>query len=109
MTRLARQGEGFEVGAEVIAAAFGLAVAEVPALMRAGAITSRFETGSDADAGRFRLTFFHGERAFRLVVDGDGRILARARYDTPGRPPAPANGSHPRALDQDQGKGVSGS
>jgi hypothetical protein len=41
--------EGFVVEAEVIATAFGLAPAEVPARMRDGAISSGCETGVDAD------------------------------------------------------------
>ncbi|MCL4186768.1 MAG: hypothetical protein KJZ85_04115 [Rhodobacteraceae bacterium] len=90
MTRVVREGDGFTVEAEVLAAAFGIAAAEIPVLMRAGAITSRFETGTGEDAGRFRLTFFHGERVFRLVVDGDGRIVGRARFDAPGRASATA-------------------
>jgi hypothetical protein len=91
MTRVARQGDGFTVEAEILAAAFDIAASEVPALMRAGAITSRFETGTGEDEGRFRLNFFHRDRVFRLVVDAEGRIVGRARFDAPGRAAAPTD------------------
>ena len=51
--------------------------------MRQGQITSRCEQGMDKDAGRWRLSFFHRNRALRLTVDEEGRILSRARFDTP--------------------------
>lgn len=77
---------GFEVDASLIAAAFGMDMEMVRDKMRAGEITSLCETGVDDDAGRFRLTFRHGARSFRLTVDGAGRVISRARFD--GRPPA---------------------
>lgn len=76
---------GFEVEAALIASAFGLDPASVPDLMRAGAITSRCETGVGEDEGRWRLTFFHKGRALRLTVDATGAILLRATFDVGGR------------------------
>jgi hypothetical protein len=64
-----------------------LAEGQVQALMRAGEITSRFERGEGEDAGRFRVTFFHGGRRVRLTIDGDGRVLQRSRV-TRTAPPA---------------------
>ncbi|GGL50384.1 DUF6522 family protein [Wenxinia marina] len=72
--------DGFVVDAAIVGAAFGLPADEVPARLRAGAITSRCETGIDADAGRWRLTFFCGGRALRLTVDQTGAILSRATF-----------------------------
>jgi hypothetical protein len=72
--------EGFTVDAEVIAAGFALDPEQVPGMLREGRITSRCETGVEADAGRFRLTFFHAGRALRLTVDAQGRVVQRARY-----------------------------
>lgn len=83
----------FVVGAELIAAAFGIPVEDTRAMMRDGTITSRSERGEGGDAGLFRLTFYHGGRAFRIVVDAEGRILKRLRFDTPSRP---SPGSAPR-------------
>ncbi|MDK3074588.1 DUF6522 family protein [Sedimentitalea sp. JM2-8] len=77
---------GFEVDASMLASAFGLDEASVRDKMRAGEITSLCETGIDSDAGRFRLTFRHGTRTFRLTVDDAGRVISRARFD--GRSPA---------------------
>lgn len=72
--------DGFVVDAEVVAAAFHLSPAEVPAKLRAGEITTRCEAGIDEDAGRWRLTFYSGGRALRLVVDRHGSILSRATF-----------------------------
>lgn len=79
--------DGFTIDAEVIAAGFALDPAGVPGMLREGRITSRFETGIDEDAGRFRLTFYHANRALRLTVDAHGTILKRARFPvrTPSR------------------------
>lgn len=71
------------VEAGVIAGAFDLDPAHVQGLMRSGAITSRCEQGVGADAGRWRLTFWHGGRALRLTVDDTGAILSRARFPAP--------------------------
>lgn len=78
--RVQREGDGFVVGAEILAAAFGIPAPEVAAMMRDGRITSRCEAGIGADAGRWRLTFYLAERACRLTVAEDGRILGRASF-----------------------------
>ncbi|MBS1303360.1 DUF6522 family protein [Loktanella sp. SALINAS62] len=77
--------DGFVVDAGIIGNAFGIPAADVPARMRAGDITSRCETGVDDDAGRWRLTFYFGGRALRLVVDEAGTILSRSTF--PSHPP----------------------
>jgi len=58
---------GFVVDAEIIAQALGITAAQVQILMQSKAITSRCEKGVGADQGRWRLTFFHNNRAFRLT------------------------------------------
>ncbi|MHA6323828.1 DUF6522 family protein [Roseivivax sp. CAU 1753] len=83
MTQVESGKDGFVVDAGIIGAAFGLAASEVPGLMKSGAITSRCEKGVDADEGRWRLTFYHDARAFRLTVDAENNILSRARFDAP--------------------------
>lgn len=55
---------------------------EVQNLMRAGEITSRFETGEGEDAGKVRLTFFHGDRRVRLTCSKDGTVLSTSRVTT---------------------------
>ncbi|CTQ34767.1 DUF6522 family protein [Jannaschia rubra] len=70
---------GVTVPAEVLAPLLDLDPAEVPALMRAGEITSLYETGEGEDAGRCRLTFWHGGRRLRLTCAMDGTILSTSR------------------------------
>lgn len=70
----------FVVPAELVAAAFALAPADVPGLMRSGHLSSRLERGEGDDAGRFRLTFYHGAQALRLITDATGRIITRSRF-----------------------------
>lgn len=82
MSMITVQDGRFQVDAAEIGQGFGLEPAHVPELMRQGQITSRCEQGIDKDAGRWRLSFFHRNRALRLTVDEEGRILSRARFDT---------------------------
>jgi hypothetical protein len=52
---------------------------QVITLMREGAITSRFETGVDADAGTHRLTFWYGDMRVRFTCDDSGAVLKTSR------------------------------
>lgn len=70
------------VDVSLIANAFDLDPVEIQNLMRAGKITSRCERGVGKDAGRWRLTFWHADRALRLTVDDTGTILSRVRIPT---------------------------
>ena len=54
---------------------------------------SKDQTGVEEDAGRWRLTFFHGGRALRLIVDAEGTILSRATF--PARLPQPETDGMP--------------
>ena len=69
------------VDAAVLGSLLDVAASEVPALMRARAITSLCERGIGADAGRYRLSFFYRNRRARLHVDETGCILQRAVID----------------------------
>lgn len=80
MTEVTREGETFAIEAPVLAQALGLTEDAVRAGLRDGSITSRCEAGIDEDAGRWRLTFNHGGRACRFVVDAAGNILTRASF-----------------------------
>lgn len=80
MTRIDRDGEGFVVPAPLLAQAFALSETEVKAAMRDGALTTRCEAGVGEDAGRWRLTFLHRNRALRLIVDDQGYILKRGSF-----------------------------
>ncbi len=83
MTRIERDGDGFVVDATILSVAFGHPATDIREAMQNGRITSRCETGSGADAGRWRLTFYHGGRALRLTVNAEGEILKRAIFDVP--------------------------
>jgi hypothetical protein len=76
-----RDGEDFVVAAEVIGAALLLAPADVPVLLRGGAIKTMSEEGIADDAGRWRLSFTHGQRRLRLVVDASGGVISRSVVD----------------------------
>lgn len=65
------------VPAELLATSFGIEPAEVQALMTSGGITSRSETGEAEHAGRFRVTFWYGDRQVRFTCSDDGTILTR--------------------------------
>lgn len=75
MTEVQFENGTFDVDAEVIARGLGLESERIPAMMRNGEISSRSERGEGKDAGRYRLTFFHGNNRFYLIIDETGRIL----------------------------------
>ena len=74
------------IDASILGEGLGLEASLVPMLMRKAAITSLCERGIDADAGRFRMTFFYKSRRLRLVVDAAGDILQRSTIDFGDRP-----------------------
>lgn len=74
----------FSVDAVEIAKGLRILPAQVLAGMRHRRITSLCERGVDADAGRYRLTFFYARRRFCLVIDEAGTILERM-VETHGR------------------------
>lgn len=90
MTGVERKGGDFIVDAALLSEAFGLPQDEIKLLMRDGAITSRCEAGIGEDAGRWRLTFQHRDRACRFIVDGAGTVLTRTTFPIRTRPQAPA-------------------
>jgi hypothetical protein len=96
MTPIERDGDGFVVPARILAEAFGLTEAEVRKRMHDGTMTSRSETGVGDDAGRWRLTFYHRDRACRFTVDEAGSILKRARFPVrPAAAPSPSGRTSP--------------
>lgn len=75
MTKVQFENGTFDVDAEIIGRGLGLEPERIPAMMRNGEISSRAERGEGEDAGRYRLTFFHENNRFYLIVDESGRIL----------------------------------
>ena len=74
------------INASVIAQGLALEPSLVQAMMRKGEITSLCERGMNEDAGRYRLTFFHKSRRFRLIVDRSGTVIRRSIVDFGDRP-----------------------
>jgi hypothetical protein len=91
----------FEQGALCIdAAVIGQGLKIEPSLvhigLREGRITTICERGVHEDAGRYRLTFFHENRRFRLIVDEQGNAVQRSTVDF-GRRQLPASMRRPHA------------
>lgn len=73
------------IDASDLANLLGLTVEEVRAKMASAEIKTRFETGKDEDAGKFRLTFLHAGKRLRLTCSEDGTVLKTSRIDTGAR------------------------
>ena len=73
--KVTRDGDGAVIDAADLGALFDLPPAAVAGAMRAGDITSQFETGTGDDAGTFRMTFWYGARRVRLTCAEDGTVL----------------------------------
>ena len=72
---------GILVDAKLLADLLGLDPAAVHALMKAQKITSFCERGIDEHEGRYRLSFFYGNRRGRLNVDAAGNVIRRSMID----------------------------
>ena len=82
MLKVEIQGDDtFQIDASILVRDLGLEPFEVQRLMHEGELTSRCERGVDEDAGRYRLTFFHGNRRLRLITDSTGQIIRRSLVD----------------------------
>lgn len=88
------QDGAIQVDAAVVAQGLGLDEAIVQQRMREGMITSLCERGVGEDTGRHRLTFFSGNRRFRLVVDDRGNVIRRSAINF-GERPLPASARKP--------------
>lgn len=61
-----------EIDAALVAPGLGLTVEEFRQLMEQRRITILCERGVGEDAGRYRASFYYGDRRVRLVVDSHG-------------------------------------
>ena len=75
------EGRNLCIDAAVIGRGLNVEASLVQARMREGKITVLCERGVDEDAGRYRMTFFHENRRFRLVVDEKGNAIQRSTVD----------------------------
>jgi len=67
-----------EIDAARIARGLGLDVADFRQRMADRKITVLCERGTGEDAGRWRASFYLGDRRVRLVVDAAGNVLAES-------------------------------
>ncbi|MFC5570235.1 DUF6522 family protein [Lysobacter yangpyeongensis] len=65
-----------EIDGARIARGLGLDVATFRQLMADRKITVLCERGTGEDSGFWRASFYHGERRVRVVVDGEGKVVA---------------------------------
>lgn len=73
--------DGIVIDASLIGPLLDIEPADLPRLMREGAVTSLCETGIDDDAGAYRLSFFYRGRRVRLQVAASGEVLRRSTID----------------------------
>lgn len=78
MSTVVFEEDAVSIDAAIVAEGFGIEPALVQALMREEKITSLYERGTNEDADRHRLTFFHEKRCLRLVIDATGNIIERS-------------------------------
>jgi hypothetical protein len=78
----------YQVEASVIAAGLDIETDRVVVLLRSGEITSKSEQGIGEDAGFHRLTFYYGNRRFRVIIDETGQIVrgSTLNFGALGRP-----------------------
>ena len=78
----------YQVEASVIAAGLDIDTDRVVVLLRSGEITSKSEQGIGEDAGFHRLTFYYGNRRFRVIIDETGQIVrgSTVNFGALGRP-----------------------
>ena len=78
----------YQVEASVIAAGLDIETDRVVVLLRSGEITSKSEQGIGEDAGFHRLTFYYGNRRFRVIIDETGQIVrgSTVNFGALGRP-----------------------
>ena len=69
-----------EVDATLVARGLNLPVEQFMAEMRRGIVYSTSERGIGEDEGRFRLTFRHRDRVFRLIVTTTGEIVCEESF-----------------------------
>lgn len=81
MARIEFRDEEVLIDACVIAEGLKLESDAIQKLMQQGRVTSLCERGTGEDEGRYRLTFFFGNRRFSLVVDEAGGIIFRHSVD----------------------------
>jgi hypothetical protein len=86
MNKIEIHDGAMHIEASIVAQGLELEPSLVQAMMRKREITSLCERGVNEDAGRYRLTFFHKSRRFRMIVDGTGTVIQRSIINFGDRP-----------------------
>lgn len=86
MSAVKFDGGAVEVDAAIVGKGLKIEASLVQPLIRSGKITCRHEVGEGDDAGRFRLSFFFGNRRLRLIVNETGSIIQQSAVDFGGLP-----------------------
>ncbi|MEB8386975.1 DUF6522 family protein [Rhodobacteraceae bacterium KMM 6894] len=81
MTQIDIGPDGVQIDAEIVAKALKMTQSALQAGMRDGTVTSLYETGEGADAGRMRLTFYSETRRARITADSNGVVLSCTAVD----------------------------
>ena len=79
MTQIEIGPEQIQIDADIVAKALKMEPQDLLGRMREGTVTSQFERGEGADAGRVRLTFFSATRRARITADTAGAICLALR------------------------------
>jgi hypothetical protein len=90
MTSITLADGSIDFDAALIAADLGLDGSGVLKAMRDRRLTAVCKRGVEEDAGRYRVTFYHGNTRLRLIVDADGQIVERSvarLHPIPRKPP----------------------
>lgn len=85
--------DDIEIDAALVGELFNIPPGEVLALLKAHAITSVCERGTDEHEGETRLNFFYGNRRARVYLDRNGKVIRRSVIDF-GEHPMPRR-AHP--------------
>ncbi len=65
-----------EIEGGIVARSLGMEIAVFRQLMEDSKITVLCERGTGEDTGRYRASFYYGNRRVRLLVDQHGRLLS---------------------------------
>ena len=86
MTTIEIAPDLIQVDADIVAKALKITPHDLQQRLREGTVTSRYETGEGADAGRVRLTFYSDSRRARITADASGAVLFCSAADYRRRP-----------------------
>lgn len=81
--------DNIEIDATIVTKSLRLDPEALRNALREGRVTRTLEKGEDADAGRYRVTFFSSNRRLRLTFTAEGILLHTSAADYSRSPRAP--------------------